>query len=384
MGLKRRIGLIVNPIAGMGGAVGLKGTDGERASRARELGALATAGQRCTRALTAIADVIEDAEWLTAAGSMGEDALVDAGVAPSIVYRPDKIETSADDTRTTALAMKTAGVDLILFAGGDGTATDIASAVDRHIPLLGIPAGVKMHSAVFAVSPRAAGEVVRATIEARDLTTLLEEVEIMDRPGDEASPELLGYVKTPVVPMLVAQGKAAAQIGSVEGACRRALRKIRETAGPVFLGPGTTMRRLKNELGIHATLLGVDAWRNGSSIGTDLAAKDILELLPDRVSKGDQQPLLVVGVVGGQGFLFGRGNQQLSAEVLRRFDRGRILVVSSLEKLTALPERRLAIDTGDDELDAALSGYLPVIIGERQTVQIPVGDPGQSLAAHHG
>ena len=386
MEVKRRIGLIVNPIAGMGGAVGLKGTDGTRATRARALGAIATANERAVKALMTVADLGDRAEWLTAAGSMGEDALVAAGLVPSIVYRPGAPDTSADDTRTTALAMKTAGVDLILFAGGDGTATDIASVVDRHIPVLGIPAGVKMHSAVFAVSPRAAGEVVRAVIEARDLAALLDDAEIMDRPADEASPELLGYVKTPVVPMLVAQGKAAAQVGSVEGACRRALRRIRETTGPVLIGPGTTMRRIKQALGIDATLLGVDAWQNGKSVGTDLAAADILDLLPDReaAGEGDAQPLLVVGVVGGQGFLFGRGNQQLSAAVLRRVGRDRILIVSSMEKLAGLPERRLNVDTGEDEVDAALSGYLPVVIGERQTLQVPVGEPRLPAAVSHG
>jgi len=203
----------------------------------------------------------------------------------------------------------------------------------------------------------------------------------MDRPADEASPELEGYARTPVVPRLVAHGKAAARIGSVDGACRHALSRIRSSGGPVLIGPGMTMRRIKQALGFDGTLLGVDAVVGGRPSGLDLSAAEILELLDAfgaDTTGARTRPLLVVGVIGGQGFLFGRGNQQLSADVLKRIDRERILVVSSIEKLVALPERRLYVDTGDDAVDASFAGYLPVVVGERQTVQVAVGAPGSN------
>ena len=227
-----------------------------------------------------------------------------------------------------------------------------------------------MHSAVFALSPRAAGEAVRTLSEAHTASLPVEEAEIMDRPGDEASPELLGYATTPSIPQFVAHGKSAGSAGSVEGACRQALERIAETPGLVLIGAGTTMRQLKQALGFDGTLLGVDAVRDGRLVRADLSAADIIALLDDET--GATPPLLVVGVVGGQGFLFGRGNQQLSAEVLERIGRDRIVVVSSMEKIVALPRRQLWVDTGNERVDAALAGYLPVYVGDRHIAQLRV------------
>ncbi len=392
--MRRRIGLIVNPIAGMGGAVGLKGTDGDLATRARALGAEPLANERLGAVLATLGDVADCIDWLTANASMGRSALDAAGMSCRTVYSPREVKTRADDTQRAAREMLKADAELIVFAGGDGTATDIMHAIGRDVPVLGVPAGVKMHSAVFAISPRAAAEVIRRLVDTADWTSLLEDAEVMDRPGDEASPELLGYLKTPVVPALVAPRKAATQTGSVEGACRRALDRIREARGPVLIGPGMTMRSIKQSLGMDTTLLGVDAWHDGRQVGRDLSAAAILELLEQ--AHGDAEPLLVIGVVGGQGFLFGRGNQQLSADVLRRVGHQRILVISSMEKLVALPERRLYVDTGVESVDRELAGFMPVLIGERQTVQVAVGMPPatgasratsrtpQTAAVHHG
>ena len=379
--MRRRIGLIVNPIAGMGGAVGLKGTDGDRAARARALGAEPLAGERVAAVLEMLVDVADRVDWLTAGGAMGGEPLAAAGIESRTVYSSSDADTNADDTLGAARALLDHDADLIVFVGGDGTATDIMTVVEQAVPILGIPAGVKMHSAVFAVTPRAAGEILRTLIETRDWSAMLEDAEIVDRPDDDASPELLGYVRTPVVPMLVAPAKAAGQRGSIQGACRRALDRIRESSGVVLIGPGMTMRNIKETLGMDAALLGVDAWHSGRQVGHDLSASAILALLDAQA--GDDasgEPLLVVGVVGGQGFLFGRGNQQLSAEVLRRIGRDRLVVVSSMEKLVALPERRLYVDTGDDSLDQAMAGFIPVVTGERQVLQLAIGT--QAVDAH--
>lgn len=370
-----RIGLIVNPVAGMGGAAGLKGTDGDRASRAWQLGATPLAAERAEKALAAIADGTRSCtgniEWLSCTGKMGADSLNAAAYTFETVYEASGSDTSAFDTRTAAKRMLDRGVDLILFAGGDGTAADLLAVVGDRVPILGIPAGVKMHSAVFAVTPRAAGQVVHAFAAAADRTALIRRVEIMDRPadtGEAASPQLLGYVESPILPSLVVHSKAAGVAGSVEGACRYAIERIRD-AGLALIGPGMTMLGLKRELGFEGTLLGVDAVQSGRPIAMDLNAPQILELL-------DGSPaLIVVSIVGGQGFLFGRGNQQLSADVLRRVGRDNIVVVSSMEKLLGLPERRLLVDTGDDATDEWLAGYMPVVVGYRRILQLAVGMP---------
>lgn len=372
--MRRRIGLIVNPIAGMGGSVGLKGTDGDRADRALALGAEPLANGRVRLVLATLKDLADDIDWLTVDGRMGRAALAAAGFESEVVFSAPSAATSANDTRRAAVEMQKAGAELIVFAGGDGTAADLMRAIGDDVMILGIPAGVKMHSAVFAVSPRAAGEVIRTFVGTADGSSLAQRVEVMDRPGDEASPELLGYVTTPIVRTLVAPAKAAAERGSVEGACRRAVERARESEGVVLIGPGMTMLGIKQSLGVDGTLLGVDAWRDGKQVGHDLSATAILELLGEAAST-KAPPLLLVGVVGGQGFLFGRGNQQLSADVLRRIERAQILIVSSMEKLVALPERRLYVDTGDVAVDRGLAGYLPVFIGDRQTVQVAVGTP---------
>lgn len=373
---RRRVGLIVNPIAGMGGTVGLKGTDDDRARHARELGAEPIAAARAVVALGSLAACRDSIELLTCAGSMGADAAAAAGFASREIYRAPAEATSAADTREAASILLREGVDLILFAGGDGTARDMLAAVNGRVPVLGIPAGVKMHSAVFGVTPRAAGDAARVFLAADDGAALLDEAEVMDRPPgdrDAASPELCGYLRTPSLPRLVSHAKAAGAAGSVEGACRHAVERIRDSA-LALIGPGTTMRRVKQAFGFDGTLLGIDAVEDGRPAGLDLNEAGILELL------GDRRALVVVSIVGGQGFLFGRGNQPLSPRVLRRAGLDNILVVASMEKVIALPGRRLLVDTGDDELDAMLCGYRPVIVGYRRSVQVPVGPPPHGAA----
>ncbi|MDH4108294.1 MAG: NAD(+)/NADH kinase [Gammaproteobacteria bacterium] len=366
------IGLIVNPVAGMGGAVGLKGTDGCLAGEARRRGAQGVAAERASKTLRALKASGMLIDWLACEGEMGAPLLSALGFRAETVYKPACPDTTGSDTRRAARIMADRGARLILFAGGDGTATDLLAAVGQRVPVLGIPAGVKMHSAVFAVTPRAAADVVGAWLTVADSEALLADCEVMDRPAGESSegsPELLGYVRTPVLPRLVAQAKAAGPVGSVEGACAFVTARVRE-AGSALLGPGTTLRQIKRACGFDGTLLGVDAVSDGRLAAADLTAAQALDFV-----RKHPDSLLVVGVVGGQGFLFGRGNQQCSPAVLREVGKARILVVASLEKLATLPERRLYVDSGDDALDAELSGYLPVVVGYRRSALVPVGLP---------
>ena len=369
---KRRLGLIVNPVAGMGGAVGLKGTDGKLADEARSLGAEPLAGGRAAVALSQLLGAVADVEVLTCSGPMGADAARRCGVVPSIVHAVAEEATTAADTRAAAKRIVERQPDLLLFAGGDGTARDLLAVVGTSIPLLGVPSGVKMHSALFAATARAAGEVAGSYLAA-NRGDLLRDAEVLDRepgPGSGVppSPRLYGMVRTPSLSFLVPGAKSSDRV-SDEGALAGAVRRVAGSLGDArlsLLGPGSTMQRVKRECGFEGTALGIDAVRRGRRIATDLNERRILELL------GPAPARIVVGVVGGQGFLFGRGNQPLSSRVIRRVGLDNIVAVASLEKLTSLPERCLLVDTGEAALDEALSGYLSVRVSGRKTVLMRV------------
>lgn len=357
----RTIGLIVNPIAGMGGRVGLKGTDGAAAlEEARRRGALPASQERVLKALLRLAAACPQLAVLTAAGALGEDAARRAGLAPTVVHTPAAAASSADDTRAAARAMLDAKLDLLLFAGGDGTARDILDVVQDRIPLLGIPAGVKMVSAVFGTTPGNVGTLA-ARFLAGDPTVRVREAEVMDidedaMRGDRVSTRLYGYARNPHAPALSQNAKAGSSLRedvALEAVCRQVAREM--APGRLYiLGPGTTTRRVMAALSLPATLLGVDAVLDGQLVGADLAEADLLRLMAGRDAS------LIVGVLGGHGSLFGRGNQQISSDVIRRVGREQIIVVASMEKLLQLSPRALHVDTGDEALDALLAGHLPV------------------------
>ena len=152
------IGFLINPIAGMGGRVGLKGTDGV-ATEAARLGAEPTANARALEMLDAFKRLLDGApfplaiDWLTADGDMGSSALQTAGFAVVKVVHKPSANPTVIDTQTAVDKFLAASVDLVLFCGGDGTARDICSVTDEKTPVLGIPAGVKMYSGVFGITP---------------------------------------------------------------------------------------------------------------------------------------------------------------------------------------------------------------------------------------
>lgn len=356
----------------MGGAVGLKGTDGGLLGKAHALGARPHAAERALSTLSALAaGDTPPLQIVTSADPMGAAVAAAGGFDPVLVHRPAGPHTTAADTRQAAAALLRNDIDLLLFAGGDGTARDLLEAVGQQVPLLGIPCGVKMHSAVFATTPRAAAEVVRLFFRTMDPDRLLYEAEIMDREtGKEGvrtrSPALFGFVRTPRLAVLVAPAKCGAGAdGLVDGACSAVARAAAD-GRVTLIGPGTTMQRIKRELGFAGTVLGVDAVGNGRLLGLDLNERQILRLIEGREAR------IVVSIVGGQGFLFGRGNQQLSARVIRRVGIANIVVVASAGKLAALPPHGLRIDTGDEALDDEFPAYLPVLTGARRRTLVAV------------
>ena len=347
----KTVGLIVNPVAGMGGAVGLKGTDGKSiVNQAISLGAKPVAPARAEAFLSKLNPVKNSLRLFVGAGSMGEDETKTAGFSYTALGERKK-ETSAEDTVATAKKMADADVALLIFCGGDGTARDVLTAVGTSLPVLGVPTGVKMHSAVFAVNPRAAARVViRFLYEG----VSLREAEVMDvdeeafREG-RVSAELYGYVLAPYEPHLIQANKLASPITESELRSQAAIATyIIENMKPdviYIIGPGTTTRTISDLLDAKKTLLGVDIFHKKKLVANDVNEKQILEAI-------NREPVqIIVTPIGGQGFIFGRGNQQISPKVIRRVGLDNIIVVATERKLRSV--KTLRVDTGDPSLDTA-------------------------------
>jgi len=375
-----RIAFVINPIAGMGGRVGFKGTDGV-AEDARRAGAQPVAPPRARAFLEAFqvrraADASLSVEWLTASGPMGAEALAAAGFAKAEIEVVHEVHspTTADDTIRVVANAVGAGAQLILFCGGDGTARDVATAASNAVPLLGIPAGVKMHSGIFAATPSAAAELLAAYLRGELRTA---EAEILDLDEDAyrkgvwkvrlyASAQGLSEAN------LVPAGKAMfAEVSDAEILTELAdhvSELFEEERDAVFiLGPGSTMNAIATRLGLEKTLLGIDAVLDRKTIETDLNEARLLALLA-----GDRKARLLVSPIGVQGFILGRGNLQLSPAVLRRIGVHNLIVISTPSKLDATPVLR--VDTGDADLDEELvkKEYLFVIVGYRTSRLHPI------------
>lgn len=356
------IGLVVNPIAGLGGRVGLKGTDGETAKRrALEMGAVPEASDRAAIALQSLHSLVPGIALLVAPGSMGEAAAKAAGVHHSVVGRLRGSRTSAADTRRLARDLRGAGAELLLFAGGDGTARDVESAVGTRVAVLGIPAGVKIHSSVFAVDPRAAGEVAAAVARGIPVELLDEEVVDLDEDAYRAGRidiRLHGVLRVPHFARLV-QSRKVPTPTTTSIALQDIAIDVAERVGRdvLVLGPGTTTRAIAQRLGVAKTLLGVDVVDHQGLVASDVNETQLIALAKRRALR------LVISPTGGQGFLFGRGNQQISPAVIKLIGRDRIEVVCAPAKLAALGGRPLLVDTGDSSVDAMLAGYFAIVTG---------------------
>jgi predicted polyphosphate/ATP-dependent NAD kinase len=348
----KTVGFIVNPIAGMGGAVGLKGTDGKGVlSEAISLGAKPLAPARAEVFLSELRQIGTHVRLIVGAGIMGEDEAEACGFDYT-VFGERKSETAAEDTRKTAKMMAKEGVNLLVFCGGDGTARDVQNAVDMRFPVLGVPTGVKMHSAVFAVNPTAAARVT-ARFLLGELP--LKEAEVMDidekafREG-KVSAELYGYVLTPYEPHLIQGNKLSSPMteSELQNQAAIAIYVIEEMKPDVIyvVGPGTTTRTIADLLDAKKTLLGVDLFVNKTLVATDVNEKRMLEAIRGKKAK------IIVTPIGGQGFVFGRGNQQISSRVIRQVGLDNVIVIATTGKLRSLESLR--VDTGDSELDAAI------------------------------
>lgn len=354
-----RIGLIVNPIAGLGGAVGLKGTDGpDTVAQAIGRGAVAQSGPRVRRALSILAKRIPGSRLCTVPGQLGADWVAGLDLSVEVVGSGEVTGTSRD-TREAIAAF--GPVDLVLFAGGDGTARDVASCLPEGAAMLGIPSGVKMHSGVFAMSPENAGHVVADIIESNGRVGWTDEAEVMDidevalRAGHIA-PRLYAHARVPVVRnrMQAAKGGPRRDSTSALMAAAHECATHIEPDALYVVGPGSSAGAFAKALNHTPTLLGVDVFRNGLCLAKDATASEIEALM-------DEHPLrIVLGVTGQQGFLLGRGNQQISAAIIRHAGRDGLRVLATEEKLASLSAPALFVDTGDPGLDADLAGFIRV------------------------
>jgi len=353
----RTVGVVLNPIAGMGGRVGLKGTDG-KVEAARERGAEPRAPQRAAAALSALREYGDGIELLTWGEPMGATHAREAEFEPEILGTPAGQETTSGDTREAVEAFLDHGVDLVLFVGGDGTATDVAEVLterDSETPMLGVPAGVKVYSEVFGVSLRAAGQIAATFTET-------ERAEVNDIDEDEyRDGEVVTELRAVVNVPRAEQRQAAKEVGggSVESLAEAVATETRPGVTYV-LGPGSTVGTIKTALGFDGSPLGVDVWRDGELLAVDASESEILDGLGD-------ENVIVVSPIGGQGFVFGRGNQQLSPAVIERCE---IEVVASRRKLDTIGVLR--VDTGDPDLDERLRGWQKVRVGafERRLMEV--------------
>ncbi len=357
------VGVVMNPIAGMGGRVGLKGTDG-KVEEARARGAEPRAPDRARRAMERLAAVAPETDVSTVADPMGERIVREAGFSPVRVVDPfdgdeersePEGETTAEHTRRAVREFLEEGVDLVLFVGGDGTATDVAAALEgSEVPMLGVPAGVKVYSSVFAVSPEDAAEVA-ATFSRTERREVMDIDEDAYREG-EVHPELRGVAHVPVAEDLQSSKQTAS--GTVESLAEGVAEDVRAREGEgvtYVLGPGSTVGAIKAELGFSPSPIGVDVWRDGEVVALDATESEILAEL-------GEENVVVVSPIGGQGFVFGRGNPQLSPAVIRECD---VTIVASRAKLDDV--RALRVDTDDPDLDDELAGWVRVRVGKFET-----------------
>ncbi len=369
------LGLIVNPVAGLGGRVGLKGSDGEEIQRrARALGARPTAPGRACAALAPLLPHRHAFDLLTYPAEMGEEAARRAGFSPRVIGEIHRGATTAEDTRRAASQMLRLGARLILFAGGDGTARDVVDAVGESVPTLGIPAGVKIHSACFATSPERAGQLALRFLLGQDPPT--NPAEVMDLDEDEyragrLAPRLYGVLRVPFERQWLQGRKAPTPLAERAALDAIALDVIESMAPQVtyIVGPGTTTRAILEHMGLEKTLLGVDVLRGGQLILRDCSEASLLQVLEAAPAR------IVLSPVGGQGYVLGRGNQPISPAVIRKVGPENLVVVSTPHKIHALQGRPLLVDSGDRDVDRMLSGYRKVITGygERIVYRVAAG-----------
>lgn len=356
-----RVGLIINPIAGAGGPLALHGSDAYRPGA--ELPAWAA--QRAEEALRVLMASCQPA-WVCGAGAMGEDLLCALGIQPAVLGTRCW-PSSAQQTREIAAQMLTQDLTLLLFAGGDGTARDVLDSVGEALPVLGVPAGVKLQSACFGVSPRAAGRLAASFLSGHRRITEAREVLDLDEAAlgeGRVQARLYGQLRTPVDARLLQGRKSRSEAGDAVDAAQLAegLKPLLQK-GLHFIGPGSTTWALKQALGLDGSLIGVDVVADGKLWLRDATEAQLWALAP-------QQPRLWLTAIGGQGHVLGRGNAPLSPRVLQALGPKALTVLITPRKLQGLARTQLRVDCGSAEVDALYAGPVRVRTGPRELAML--------------
>ena len=344
------------------------------------LGAQKKAADKTGLALAEISELKSKVHIYTAAGEMGEDLVESMGFAYTVVYQSADVQSEGSDTEGAATAILAQHVDLLLFAGGDGTARNVCHIIDNHLPVLGVPAGCKIHSGVYAITPQAAGRVLAQVIQGQIVS--LNQAEVMDIDEDlfrqgRVNARQFGEMQVPVELRYIQAVKMGSKESDELVLTDIAAHVIEVMAAHpdhyFIMGSGSTVDFVMQELGLANTLLGVDLVKNQQLLANDLNAQQLLDDVANKPVK------LVITLIGGQGHILGRGNQQLSPALLRYVGKENILLIATKSKLNSLAGKPLISDSGDIDLDKALAGLMPVITGYRDQVLYPLADLSKPL-----
>lgn len=368
-----KLGVLVNPFAGIGGALALKGSDGaDIRAQALAMGAQQLAPEKMARALADIAASGLDVQVYTAAGDMGEHSCIQAGLSCEVVFTPEAAQTEARDTQAAAAVLLANNLDLLVFAGGDGTARNLCDVIGNKVPVLGVPAGCKIHSGVYAVTPGAAAKVITLMARGELVSQFDAEVRDIDEDafrqgkvqarhyGEMRVPHELQYIQA------VKMGGREHEELVLDDIAAYVSEMLDDDEERFYvMGSGSTVAAIMDAAGLDNTLLGVDVVHQGRVVASDVTATQLLDITYGKPTR------LVITLIGGQGHILGRGNQQLSPAFIRQLGKENMLVVATKAKLQALEGRPLRLDSGDSDLDALLAGSVQVITGYQDKVLYP-------------
>lgn len=212
-----------------------------------------------------------------------------------------------------------------------------------------------MYSAVFAYTPRDAAEILN------EFDGGVEEREIMDideeafRRG-EFRVKLKGYALAPIHQKIQA-GKEIFYDNGKEEIAEWVLENMEKDV-IYIVGGGSTTWQIKKALGIDGSFLGIDVIKGGKLLYKDAGEREIKKFLKGKAK-------IIVSPLGKQGFIFGRGNQPISPEIIKKVGKENIIVVATKNKLNSID--CLKVDTGDKKIDEMLRGYIEVITGYKET-----------------